>query len=31
MSGVFHIGLGDRFDGNRVQAYPSGSVIILPT
>jgi quercetin dioxygenase-like cupin family protein len=30
MSGVFYIGLGDRFDGNKVNAYPPGSVIVLP-
>ena len=30
MSGVFYIGLGDRFDGNKVEAYPPGSVIVLP-
>jgi quercetin dioxygenase-like cupin family protein len=30
MSGVFYIGLGDRFDGNNVQAFPPGSVIVLP-
>jgi quercetin dioxygenase-like cupin family protein len=30
MSGVFCIGLGDRFDGNKVEAYPPGSVIVLP-
>jgi hypothetical protein len=30
MSGVFYIGLGDRFDGAKVQAYPPGSVIVLP-
>jgi hypothetical protein len=30
MSGVFYIGLGDRFDGDKVKAYPPGSVIILP-
>jgi quercetin dioxygenase-like cupin family protein len=30
MSGVFYIGLGDRFDGDRVKAYPPGSVIVLP-
>ncbi len=30
MSGVFYIGLGDRFDGEKVNAYPPGSVIILP-
>ena len=30
MSGVFYIGLGDRFDGDKVNAYPPGSVIVLP-
>ena len=30
MSGVFYIGLGDRFDGDAVKAYPPGSVIVLP-
>ena len=30
MSGVFYIGLGDQFDGDRMQAYPPGSVIVLP-
>jgi quercetin dioxygenase-like cupin family protein len=30
MSGVFYIGLGNRFDGDQVKAYPPGSVIILP-
>ena len=30
MSGVFYIGLGDRFDGDKVVAYPAGSVIVLP-
>ena len=30
MSGVFYIGLGNRFDGDRVKAYPPGSVIVLP-
>jgi len=29
MSGVFYIGLGDRFDGDKVRAYPPGSVIFL--
>jgi hypothetical protein len=24
------IGLGDQFDGDKVQAYPPGSVIVLP-
>lgn len=30
MSGVFYIGLGDRFDGDKVKAYPPGSVVVLP-
>ena len=30
MSGVFYIGLGDRFDGANMTAYPPGSVIVLP-
>jgi quercetin dioxygenase-like cupin family protein len=30
MSGVFYIGLGDQFDPDRMQAYPPGSVIVLP-
>ncbi len=30
MSGVFYIGLGEEFDGDKVQAYPPGSVIVLP-
>jgi quercetin dioxygenase-like cupin family protein len=30
MSGVFYIGLGDRFDAEKLQAYPPGSVIVLP-
>ncbi len=30
ISGVFYIGLGDRFDDSRLQAYPAGSVIVLP-
>ena len=30
MSGVFYIGLGDRFDGDSLKAYPPGSVILLP-
>jgi arginine/lysine/ornithine decarboxylase len=27
---VFYIGLGDRFNGDEVKAYPPGSVIVLP-
>jgi len=30
ISGVFYIGLGDEFDANRLEAYPPGTVIILP-
>jgi quercetin dioxygenase-like cupin family protein len=30
MSGVFYIGLGEKFDGDKVTAYPPGSVIVLP-
>ncbi len=30
ISGVFYIGLGDEFDSDRLQAYPPGSVIVLP-
>ncbi len=30
VSGVFYIGLGDKFDADKLQAYPSGAVIILP-
>ena len=30
MSGVFYIGLGDRFDEDKLVAYPPGSVVVLP-
>jgi hypothetical protein len=30
LAGVFYIGLGDRFDADELEAYPPGSVIILP-
>jgi hypothetical protein len=30
ISGVLHIGLGDRFDEEGFRAYPPGSVIVLP-
>jgi quercetin dioxygenase-like cupin family protein len=30
ISGVFYIGLGDQFDADKLQAYPTGSVIVLP-
>jgi quercetin dioxygenase-like cupin family protein len=31
MSGVFYIGLGEQFDGDKVKAYPPGAVIVLPS
>jgi quercetin dioxygenase-like cupin family protein len=30
ISGIFYIGLGDEFDANKLEAYPPGSVIVLP-
>ena len=30
ISGIFYIGLGDQFDSDKLQAFPAGSVIILP-
>src|SRR5579871_5617540 len=30
MSGVFYIGLGERFDEAKLQAYPPGAVLALP-
>jgi quercetin dioxygenase-like cupin family protein len=30
VSGIFYIGLGDEFDGEKLQAYPPGAVIVLP-
>jgi quercetin dioxygenase-like cupin family protein len=30
ISGVFYIGIGDRFDEDALEAYPPGSVIVLP-
>jgi quercetin dioxygenase-like cupin family protein len=30
ISGVFYVGLGDQFDGDKLNAYPPGSVIVLP-
>ena len=30
ISGVFYIGLGDQFDPNKLEAYPPGSVVVLP-
>ena len=30
ISGVFYIGLGEQFEADQLQAYPPGSVIVLP-
>jgi quercetin dioxygenase-like cupin family protein len=30
ISGVFYIGLGDRFEEEKLQAYSPGSVVVLP-
>ena len=30
MSGIFYIGLGDRFDSESLEPYPPGAVIVLP-
>jgi len=30
VSGVFYIGLGGEFDPDKLEAYPPGSVIVLP-
>ena len=30
ISGIFYIGLGDQFNPDALQAYPPGSVIVLP-
>jgi quercetin dioxygenase-like cupin family protein len=30
MSGVFYIGLGEKFDADRMKAYPPGSVLVVP-
>lgn len=30
ISGVFYIGLGEQVDADKLQAYPPGSVIVLP-
>ena len=30
LSGVFYIGVGDVFDAAKLDAYPPGSVIVLP-
>ena len=30
ISGVFYLGLGGQFDGKGLEAYPPGSVVVLP-
>jgi quercetin dioxygenase-like cupin family protein len=30
ISGVFYIGLGDKFDADKLEAFPPGAVIVLP-
>mgnify|MGYP003576944874 CR=1 FL=1 len=30
ISGVFYIGLGGRFDAEKLMAYPPGAVVVLP-
>jgi quercetin dioxygenase-like cupin family protein len=30
ISGIFYIGLGSRFDGDQMSAYPPGAIIVLP-
>ena len=30
ISGVFYIGLGERFDSEKLKSYPPGAVIVLP-
>jgi len=30
MSGVFYIGLGEQFVGEKVKAYPPGCLVVLP-
>ena len=30
ISGVFYIGLGDRFDADKLEAYAPGTAVVLP-
>ncbi len=30
ISGLFYIGRGERFDGEKLQAYPPGALVVLP-
>jgi quercetin dioxygenase-like cupin family protein len=31
ISGVFYIGLGEQFDETKLQSYPPGAVVVLPS
>ena len=31
ISGVFYIGVGEEFDADKLEAYPPGAVIVLPS
>jgi hypothetical protein len=31
ISGVFYIGLGEQFDETKLQPYPPGAVVVLPS
>jgi hypothetical protein len=31
MSGVFYIGIGEQFDSGKLEAYPPGAVVVLPS
>jgi quercetin dioxygenase-like cupin family protein len=31
ISGVFYIGVGEEFDPDKLEAYPPGAVIVLPS
>ena len=31
ISGVFYIGVGEQFDDGKLEAYPPGAVIVLPS
>jgi quercetin dioxygenase-like cupin family protein len=30
IAGVFYVGLGERFDSQKLESYPPGTVIVLP-
>jgi hypothetical protein len=30
ISGIFYMGLGEQFDADRLEAYPPGTVVVLP-